>query len=89
VLGFLLRRALERLPRARVARRQRLALVERLRADLAGVVDAHQRRRVRAALAGKLGLGKLVSRHRAQRLRRSKHRAQAPVEGNDQIVERG
>src|SRR5262245_13358442 len=42
MLGFLLRRPLERRFRLRVTRGQRLALIESLRTDLAHVVDAHE-----------------------------------------------
>ena len=47
VVLFLARCAIERLPRGRIARRERLPLIERLRANFADVVDAHQRRGVR------------------------------------------
>jgi hypothetical protein len=42
VVGFLLRRAEQLRARGFVARHRGLADVQRLRADLAGVVDAHQ-----------------------------------------------
>ena len=53
---FLARGALERLTRVRIARRQGLPLVERLRAHLAHMVDAHQRRSVPAVLLLQLRL---------------------------------
>ena len=51
------RRLLEGVARCRIARGERLALVERLRAHLADVVDAHQRRGVRALGGVEFGFG--------------------------------
>jgi hypothetical protein len=52
MLGFLARRAIEPAALIRDSRSQRLARVERLCADLARVIHAHQRRRVRLLRVG-------------------------------------
>src|SRR5436309_14259512 len=45
MIEFFIRRGEKRRAQLRVARSDRLSFVERLRADLADVIDAHQRRR--------------------------------------------
>src|SRR3970282_1000093 len=58
VIALLARRALERRPRLLVARRHGLPLVQRLRADLAHVIDAHQRGGMRACRCIEIHAGK-------------------------------
>src|SRR5262245_9632070 len=82
---FLARRLLERLARRRIASRERLSLVQRLRAHLADMVDPHQRRRM--LLVALFAFGNLLRRRRAARLRDSGNRAQRAIELGDQLVE--
>ena len=84
---FLARCAIERLPRGRIARRERLALIKRLRADFADVVDAHQRRGVRTLFVADRIFGHALGRRRPARLRHAGHRAQRAVELANQTVE--
>jgi len=46
VLGFFISRAVQSIPDKRVARRERLPLVERLSTNFATVIDAHQTERM-------------------------------------------
>src|SRR5262249_3800740 len=87
VLRLLARCLFEGRPGIRVARSERLALVERLRADFSGVIYPHQRCRVAALSCRQLVLRQVFPGHRALRARRSEYRAQAPVEGDDQLIE--
>src|SRR5262249_34852524 len=82
------RRVHEQRARAVRARHQGLAVVERLRGELAGVVDAHERgalapRGLRQGLASLGGR----ARYRAAGARRGEHRAQGAIEGGDSRVE--
>ena len=84
---LLLRRMLERAPVAGFARREGLALVQGLCADLAHVVDPHQRGRFRARAGIQLGLGQAEGRRCARRTVHARHSAQGTVELKDQGVE--
>ena len=71
-----------------IARDQRLRRVERLRADFAGVVDAHQPRGVAALVRRRASAsGRSRAGHRARRRRDAGQRAQRAVEADDQRVE--
>ena len=72
-----------------VFRSERLALVERLRADLAAVIDAHQGGGMPALRLRQVRLGELIGRRRAARLGRPRKGAQAPVELDDQSIQQG
>src|SRR3954468_21931707 len=61
-------RALERLTRMRIFGRQRLTLIERLRAHLAHVVNAHERGGMPAVVLAQLSLRQRVCRRGATRL---------------------
>src|SRR5262249_21677265 len=73
-------------PGIRVARSERLALVERLRADFSSVIYPHQRCRVAALSGRQLVLRQVFSGHGALRACGSEYCADAPVEGDDEIV---
>ena len=69
-------------------RGQRLALIERLGADLAGVVDAHQARRQFALGGIEIGLGHGRGGIGPLRLgRRAEDRAQGLVQATEQLIE--
>ena len=74
------RRLLQRQPVAGLARGQRLALVERLGADLADVVDAHQRRGVRALGALQCSLRDIGRGRRPLRPMHARQRAKRNIE---------
>jgi len=87
VVLLLARRLLERSARARVPRRERLALVERLRTDFAHMVDAHQRGRVLPLAGAELGLGHALGGRAPRRLGHAGDRPQRAVELADQSVD--
>ena len=65
----------------RVARGERLTLIERLRANFAGMIHAHQRGRVLALRGVQLRVGQVLARHGARAdVAGAKQRAQAAVE---------
>jgi hypothetical protein len=69
-------------------RRQRLALVERLRAHFAHVVDAHQRRGMGARLGFQRGFGNGFSRRRPGRMRNAGDRSQRTIELCNKAIHR-
>ena len=88
VVGFLARGLLEHGPQFGAARRERLRVVQRLRADLADVVHAHQRDRFARFVVGeRLGLAHPDGGRRARRRRSRGQRAQGSIGGGDQLVE--
>jgi len=66
-----------------VARDERLRRVERLRADLARVVDAHEPRCVALLFAGQLRIRYRRAGGRSARRRDARQRAQTAVETHD------
>jgi DNA polymerase-3 subunit delta len=62
VIAFLARRVEQMAARVRVARGQRLAVIQRLRGDFAGVVDAHQAGDVTALVVGELAVALVAGR---------------------------
>ena len=84
---FLPRRALERLTRMRVSGRQRLPLVERLRAHFADVVHAHEGRRVPAVLLAQFSFRQRFGGGVAARLRNVVDSTQRTVDLRDESVD--
>src|SRR5262245_15643461 len=80
VVFLLARRPLERSFELRVIRRQRLALVERLGADLTAVVHAHQRRSFLSLRGRKRHRIGVAARNRSRCARCARERPQPPVE---------
>ena len=70
-----------------IARSQRLALIKRLGADLAAVVDTHQRRGQLSFPRREIDVGHIAIRMRPRAVRRCEHRAQSVVEGDDQAIQ--
>ena len=89
VLLFLARGAREVGGDGRVARHQRLRGVERLRADFAGVVDAHQPGGVPALGVGQRSFGQRGAGDRARGRRVPGQRAQGAIEADDELVDHG
>ena len=83
---LLARRLLERGASLRIAGGQRLALVERLRADLADMVDAHQRSGVVALIGAQLGVGHAFGGRASRGLGDAGDGAQRAVEFADQSI---
>jgi hypothetical protein len=86
---FLARRLRERLARLRLARGERLSLVERLRADLADVVHAHQRRGMTSLFLHQRSFCDLLCGRSALGMRDAGNRAQRAVEFCDQAIHCG
>ena len=88
MVSLLARRIEQQLARRRVAGEGRLAVIERLRGDLAAVIDAHQGRR----LAPLRGVERRLGQRRARVLSggggRSEHGFQGPIEGDQGGIER-
>ena len=78
---------LERLAVRRIARGQRLPLVQGLRADLSDVVDPHQRRRMGPLRVVQRRLEPVLGRRRALRAVHPRDRPQRNVESFDQAVQ--
>src|SRR5258708_2050198 len=78
--------ALERRARPVLPRHQRLAFVQRLRAYLAHMVDAHQRRGMDPGCFGEPGIGKRLRGRWPPGIVNPGERAQGPVETGDQPV---
>jgi hypothetical protein len=72
-----------------IARGQRLRLVERLRAHLAGVVDPHQPRRVAPLVGRQVGFRQAAGRMRAIAHGAAGESAQCAIEAEDQMVDHG
>ncbi len=70
-----------------IARDERLRRVQRLRADLAGMVDTHQPRRVARLVRGQTGFRNPLARRGPRRRDGAGQRAQRAVEGNDEVFE--
>src|SRR6266702_2238627 len=87
VIAFFPRRLLEFQLQRRIARGERLALVERLRADFAAVIDPHEGGSAPALEVRQIGLRVLPGRGRPARGRDPGHGAQPPVEFGDQPVD--
>ena len=86
VIAFLARGVGEQLAGFGRASEQRLAVIERLRGDLAGVVDAHERRAAAAFVARQPGLGEVRGRRGAGGGWRRADRPKALIYGGDQAV---
>src|SRR5439155_5846433 len=87
VIAFFPRRLLELQLQRRIARGERLALVERLRADFAAVIDPHEGGGAPALETRQIGLRVLPGRGRPARGRDPEHGAQSLVEFGDQLVD--
>ena len=89
VFGFLARGLLQRIAGQRVARHQRLALIQRLGTDFAHVIDPHQGGGVAALGVFEHRVGNILARHRPHGLCRRKHRAKGAVEFDDGPIDHG
>jgi len=70
-----------------VTRNHRLRGVERLRADFASMVDAHQAGGMAPFVRRKFGFRQRGARNRPRGMRQSRKRAQRAVEADDQGIE--
>ena len=87
VLGFLACGLRQGARHRSIVARQRLPLIQRLRADLAAVVHPHQRSRMALFGVGELRLGKRAPWQGPRRHRGRRQRAQDLVEFDDQFVD--
>ena len=87
VILLLARRAGESRADVRVARHQRLCRIQRLRAHLAGVIDAHQPGGVALLFRRELRQREIGAGNRAGRRRRPGECAQGAVETHDKLID--